>query len=109
MAIDRMMRLEDSVAMMGGMRSSLMSPKLAMPTASPTTIASARPTRDERRVAVHRLQGDRAGEDHGGGDRQVDVAGTERDDEHLADGHEREEGAERQRRGQHARRMPCRR
>ncbi len=45
--------------------------------------------RDQGIVAVHRLHRHRAGEADIGGQRQVDVAGTERDDEHLPDADDR--------------------
>ena len=58
--------------------------------------------RDERIVAAHGLHRDRAGEADIGGQRQVDVAGAERDDEHLPDADDDREHRERQRRRQHA-------
>ena len=74
MAIDRMMKLDESVAMMGGIRRRRISAKLKTPTRTPTSERQREPDRDHRRVAVHRLDRDRAGEDHRGRDGEVDVA-----------------------------------
>ena len=64
--------------------------------------AAARPSGDHRVAAVHHLHGDGAGEPDIGGQRQVDIARAERDDEHLADADDDGEDGERQRRGDHA-------
>ncbi len=43
---------------------------------------------------IHKLQRHRAGKRHGGGNREIDVAGTKRDDEHLADPDDDRKGRE---------------
>ena len=50
--------------------------------------------RDHRVAAVHHLHGDGAGEPDIGRQRQVDIAGAERDDEHLADADDDDEDGE---------------
>ncbi len=57
-------------------------------------MAARNPTRIMRILGIHDLGRDRAGERDGGGDRQVDIAGAEGDDEHLADADDDEEDGE---------------
>ena len=73
-----------------------------MPTASPQASAAARPSATQAVVAAHRLHRDRARQPDIGRQRQIDIAGPERDDEHLPDADDDREDRERQRRGQHA-------
>ncbi len=60
------------------------------------------PERDARILAAHHRHRHRAGQPDIGRQRQVDIAGPQRDDEHLADADDHHEDGERQRRGDHA-------
>ena len=93
-AIDRMMKLDDSVAMIGGIRSRRMSAKLKTPTSTPTRRATAIPIGITAASPSMILMAIVAGQDHRRRDREVDVPRSQRDDEHLADGHHGEEAAE---------------
>ena len=75
---------------------------MATPIASAAAERRGKPDGDQRVVAVHHLHRDRAGEPDIGRQRQVDIAGPKRDDEHLADADDHGEDGERQGRGEHA-------
>ena len=74
MSIDRMMKLDDSVAMIGGMRST---PDQRVVDGADRRAAGERgqePDDDHAVVAAHHLHRDGAGEADIGGQRQIDIA-----------------------------------
>ena len=97
-----MMKLADSVAMIGGMRKRPDQEVIGEADRKPAGDRGGEADEDQPVVAAHRLHRDGAGEPDIGRQRQVDIAGPERDDEHLPDADNDGEDRERQRRRQHA-------